>query len=193
MAADDATITDLLQAVNATRGELARADDARQHALAELRKDVEAGSKSVTEVTAKIDRISAAMAADIGKLQAAMNALSTKVGRPTAGMGIVVSEETEARALCESRFRLRVPKFDAAMPFSTADTDIDDAVNAIRGIKRLFKLPGGVEQLGPAERKGLSSFNLGSSGFILPPEMSSTVLSCLTDASDMAGVVGSTT
>ena len=43
------------------------------------------------------------------------------------------------------------------------------------------------------ERKALTSFSLGSSGFFLPPELSSEVLSCLEDQTDVAGLMGSTT
>jgi HK97 family phage major capsid protein len=49
-----------------------------------------------------------------------------------------------------------------------------------------------IEQLPVDQRKSLSSFSLGSSGFFLPPEMSTTVLSCLEDTSDVTGLVSNT-
>ena len=39
------------------------------------------------------------------------------------------------------------------------------------------------------ERKALSAFNLGSTGFMLAPEMSATILSCLEEPSDIAGLM----
>src|SRR5262245_10046550 len=79
------TVAELIKEVTATRTEIAKGDDARTSALAELRKDVESGSKTVADVVAKIDRISADMAAGQTKVQGleeAIKSLSRKFGRP---------------------------------------------------------------------------------------------------------------
>jgi HK97 family phage major capsid protein len=39
------------------------------------------------------------------------------------------------------------------------------------------------------QRKALTSFNVGASGFILPPEMSGRILSCLEDVTDVSGLM----
>jgi HK97 family phage major capsid protein len=46
-----------------------------------------------------------------------------------------------------------------------------------------------VAQIPELERKALTSFNMGASGFILQPEMSSRILSCLVDITDVAGIM----
>lgn len=46
-----------------------------------------------------------------------------------------------------------------------------------------------IDQLPMDQRKALSAFSFGSSGFILAPEMSSEILSCLEDVSDIAGIM----
>jgi HK97 family phage major capsid protein len=45
------------------------------------------------------------------------------------------------------------------------------------------------QTLSPEHRKALSSFVFGSNGFILQPEMSSRILSCLVDETDVAGLM----
>jgi HK97 family phage major capsid protein len=44
--------------------------------------------------------------------------------------------------------------------------------------------------LDPLERKSLSSFSFGSNSFLLAPEMSNRVLSCLADPTDLASLMG---
>jgi hypothetical protein len=50
-----------------------------------------------------------------------------------------------------------------------------------------------LDQLPMIERKALTSFNMGASGFILQPEMSDKILSCLADITDLSGLVGQIT
>src|SRR5215831_21025870 len=46
-----------------------------------------------------------------------------------------------------------------------------------------------IDQLRFDERKALSAFSFGSQGFILAPEMSNEILSCLTEITTIAGLV----
>jgi hypothetical protein len=48
---------------------------------------------------------------------------------------------------------------------------------------------GDVSRLDQFERKSLTSFSFGNNGFILAPQMSDQVLSCLVDPSDISGLV----
>jgi len=184
-------IAELLKEIQTARTDLAKGDDARMAALAELRADVEKGSKSVGEVTAKIDRISADMAAQATRaqtLEAAIETLSKKVGRPG---GPEFSDEVNRKAalgLLELRHLARVPKRDAEHPFKPTEEQIAEAATAIKGVRGLLKTTD-IGNLPEDCRKALTSFNLGSSGFILPPEMSSRVLSCLEDITDVAGLM----
>jgi hypothetical protein len=52
---------------------------------------------------------------------------------------------------------------------------------------------GDLARLDQLERKSLTSFSFGANSFILAPEMSSTVLSCLFDDTDLAGLVDNQT
>jgi HK97 family phage major capsid protein len=63
---------------------------------------------------------------------------------------------------------------------------------AVRGARHLLQTTN-IDSLPIDQRKALTSFNVGQSGFILPPEMSSTILSCLVDQTDLAGVMNNVT
>jgi len=63
---------------------------------------------------------------------------------------------------------------------------------ARRALKNLFR-HGDAARLDAIERKSLSSFNFGSNQFLLAPEMSSRVLSCLENQTDVASLMGSVT
>jgi len=188
-------IAELLKEVQTARTDIAKGDDARMAALAELRSDVEKGSKSVTEVTAKIDRISADIAANATKvatLETAIDSLSKKVGRPG---GQEFSDEANRKAavgLLELKHLLRVPKRDVEHPFTPTEEQIAEAVTAIKAVRGLLKTTD-ISSLPEDQRKALTSFNLGSSGFILPPEMSGRVLSCLEDITDVTGLMNNIT
>jgi HK97 family phage major capsid protein len=43
------------------------------------------------------------------------------------------------------------------------------------------------------QRKALSTFNLGASGFLMAPEMSATILSCIEDVTDLTGLMANIT
>src|SRR6516165_5011984 len=59
-------------------------------------------------------------------------------------------------------------------------------------LRNLFR-HGDMSRLEVTEKKSLTSFSFGSSGFIMPPEMSSTVLSCLVDPTDVTGLMNNVT
>lgn len=89
-------------------------------------------------------------------------------------------------ALLEIKHLIRSPKREVGTGphFHPSEEEITEAKAAISGANNLFKVVDAAS-LAYAERKSLTSFTVGSSGFLLPPEMSNTVLSCLTDVTDV--------
>jgi HK97 family phage major capsid protein len=152
------------------------------------------GSKSAVDVEAKLTRIAEDVAANFAKQQSyeeAINQLSKKMGRPGAGTADELDlERKEAIDFLRARHNLRVPKHDAAHQFNPADDHVTEAVLACKAVRGLMRTTD-VNMLPADQRKALSSFALGSSGFILPPELSNRVLSCLVDVSDITGLVSS--
>jgi HK97 family phage major capsid protein len=65
-------------------------------------------------------------------------------------------------------------------------------MRARQGLKQLFRA-GHVDRIEPKFRKSVSAFSFGNSGFLLAPEMSDRVLSCIVDPTDLSGSVDSIT
>jgi len=76
--------------------------------------------------------------------------------------------------------------------YTPSSTEIQAAMLARRGLKQLFRA-GHIDRVDPEFRKSLSSFSFGNSGFMLMPEMSTRVLSCLVDPTDLSGLMDSIT
>src|SRR5262245_15227917 len=192
MATDESikrTIDDLMKEIGVARAEIGKADNERNHALNELR----GKTATLTDTTAKLDRISADITARVNSLQGALNSLAVKMGRPSLAGGDVTEEAIERKSaygMLETRHRMRIQKHSPEHPFSPTDAEIDEALLARAAIKRFFKTTS-IDAIPLDMRKALSSFSVGTSGFILPPEMSGRVLSCLEDKTDVAGIVGS--
>jgi HK97 family phage major capsid protein len=143
---------------------------------------------------AELSRIADDMATKYGQLRTAVDGLSLKLGRPGGGGNLDASATTlraSARGLLELKQNMRVTKSSPdELPFMPAEDELAEAEHAIRGMKHLMKCSS-LDQLPAIERKSLSSFSMGASGFIVQPEMSNKVLSCLTDPTDLSGLVGS--
>src|SRR5262245_28114747 len=98
-------------------------------------------------------------------------------------------ERKSAIELLEQKFYATTTKHDASMPPpSFSEEQITEARTAIAGIRSL-KHSTSIDQVPLDQRKALSAFSFGSQGFILAPEQSQTILSCLEDQADLAGLM----
>jgi HK97 family phage major capsid protein len=173
---------------------LATADAARTSTFEELKKDIANGSKTHADTEAKLDRIvkeAAEHVAQLQGLQEAINSLSKKVQRPGGGDEKDSTKE-QAVALLETKHYARVTKRGGDHPFSYTDDQVTEAGIAIKAMRNLMHCTN-ISELPDDQRKALSSFNLGSTGFFLAPEMSSTILSCIEDVTDITGLMANIT
>jgi hypothetical protein len=69
---------------------------------------------------------------------------------------------------------------------------VDEALAARRGLHALIR-HGDMNKLDAFERKSLSAFSFGTNAFMMAPEMSNQVLSCLVDPSDLSGLINRVT
>src|SRR5262245_60380172 len=115
-------IADLAKQVKEAREAIATAEAARQATIDELKKAVGVNGASVTDIEAKLTRISTDMAASVTKLQSleeTINTLSKKVNRPTAEhTEDQEAERKHAIGLLEFKHHARVPKKDVEHPFA---------------------------------------------------------------------------
>jgi predicted phage gp36 major capsid-like protein len=133
------------------------------------------------------------MRGELDKLANSVNELYLRTSRPGRGTDDFTafgadSSRKAAIALLEMKQQLLVPKHDPLHPFRPTEDQIKEAEIACRAVSSLMHATD-VAHLPDAERKALSSFSLGGSGFILRPEQSDRILSCLIDETDVAGLM----
>lgn len=124
-------------------------------------------------------------------LENSINELFKKMHRPGAASSDDDGDERKlAIDYCILKHDLNAPKIEASAPvYVPSNDEITGAIQACKAIRSLWR-HGNVERLDAVERKSLSSFSFGTNQFVLPAQMSSRVLSCLTDQTDLAGLMG---
>jgi HK97 family phage major capsid protein len=104
-----------------------------------------------------------------------------------------MDERRDAIQYCHTKHEISVPKNDGRAPLYTPSScEVDEAVLATKALRSLFR-HGNVDRLDNLEKKSLTSFAFGSNQFVLPPQMSDRVLSCLVDPTDVSGLMGQET
>src|SRR5262249_14766450 len=138
--------------------------------------DIAAMIRSATEgIEARDKRIRA--------LESSVNDLMKQLGRPHGGFDGFgdVDERKSAIGLLEQRHYHRTTKHDGSLAeLSFCNEDIAEAKLANQAVRKLLHATS-IDILRPDERKALSAFTFGSQGFLLAPELSQTILSCLED------------
>jgi HK97 family phage major capsid protein len=127
----------------------------------------------------------------IRALESSVNDLLLKMGRPSGGGDGFgdVDERKSAVGLLEQRHYNRQTKHDGAIvELSFSNEEISEAMLANKAMHKLLHATS-IDILRPDERKALSSFSFGSQGFLLAPEMSNQILSCLVDTTDLAALM----
>ena len=122
-----------------------------------------------------------------------MNIPSTTccAGRADRPAAMVSARPTRKSALelLEQKHFNATTKRDALLPEpSFSEEQIAEAKLAIRGIKTLMHSTS-IDQLPLDQRKALSAFSFGSQGFMLAPEQSTEILSCLVDLPDITALM----
>lgn len=173
------TIGDLMREIKTAQEEIVRADAER------VRKLEQKADK------AELTRLTDELASKCTKLQTAVESLSRKIGRPGGGGPgdfTFEADQKAARGLLELKNQLRVPKADIEREYRPTPDELTEAELAVKAMKHLLKTSS-IDTLPLLERKALTSFQLGASGFILPPEWSSRILSCLENKTDVAALM----
>lgn len=124
-------------------------------------------------------------------IESSINSLYLKTCRPGRERGFEDTDERkDARNLCIVKHDLQVPKVDGTQPaYEPSSEEIDDALTARKAMNNLLR-HGNLDRLDNLEKKSLTSFSFGSNQYILPPQWSSQILTCLVDPSDVAGLMG---
>jgi HK97 family phage major capsid protein len=157
---------------------------------------------SESDLTALVDEIRQASGAfergdngvnrRVDKLEISIDELYRKTSRP--GAEYVVEDDAalarkSASEMCKVQRALTVPKIDGGVvdDYTPSSNEIDEALSTRKAVKALFR--NGEARLDHLQKKSLSSFSFGTNAFLLPPEMSNRVLSCLVSPTDVSGMV----
>src|SRR5262249_2399638 len=144
----------------------------------------------IRSANSRIDERDTTTRSRLSALEHSVNDLLRKQGRPSGGNGLGDTDErAQAIGLLEQKRFSATTKMDPALPVpSFSSEQIAEAQLAIRGLRSLMHSTS-IDQVPLDQRKALSQFSLGSSGFLLAPEMSNEILSCLVDVTDIAGLM----
>lgn len=184
-------VAELVREVKQTREQIEKADAERTKVFEELRGDIAKHSASQGETEAKLTRIAegqATLATKQAELEAAINEHAKVLKRPGQEQFSDEANRKAAIGLLELKHQLQVVKKDNDHPFAPTEEQIAEASIACKSMNALINSTD-VTLLGVDQRKALSSFMFGSNGFILSPQMSSVILSCLVDQSDVTGLM----
>jgi len=181
--------------IKSAREDVEKNDKARTDAFDELKVEVAKGSKSVTDVEAKLARIVDDQVKSVAKLQSieqAVNELMKQAQRPGGFVEDKSKAERRQKAidLLEYKHKMNIVKQSALqeMPFNPTEDEIAVAEIAIKAMRALMHTTH-IDNLPAEYRKALSAFTFGSQGFILAPELSNEILSCLVDEADITGLM----
>src|SRR5262245_7378507 len=121
----------------------------------------------------------------LAALERALNAMSVRVGRPGAVGAGEGDGRASAQAWLEAKHLSEQPKRGTLQPFNASSELIDAAVTARSALVKMISLGA----LDAGEQKALSLFNMGGSGYIVPPEWSSRIIQCIQELADVLGAV----
>lgn len=131
--------------------------------------------------------------AGLKSLESSVNDLYRQTHRPGAEWHSADDEAFERKSateMCRVRRALNMPRDDGlrTTEYVPGSGEIDEALAARRAFKQMIR-HGDVAKLDNLERKSLSAFSFGNNGFLSPPERSNQVLSCLSEPSDLSGLI----
>jgi len=194
--ADQAGFAELVQEIKTTREDIAKADEDRVKLFDEMREDIKKHGQMSVDTETKVGKMTSGLSAlevKAESLEASMNELRKRAFRP--GQEPEFTDEVNRKAavgLLRLKHELRIVKKDPDHPFSPNEEQIAEAGIAVKALSALMNTTDAAN-LPNDYRKALSAFNFGSNGFILAPEMSARVLSCLVDETDVAGIMANMT
>jgi HK97 family phage major capsid protein len=147
--------------------------------------------REIREASANLDQRDANTMKRFETLEKSVNEIFLKANRPgREGGGFETDEHKTARDLCILKHDLDRPKNDGTTPeYAPSHEEISTALNAHRAMKALLR-HGNIDHLDPTEKKSLTSFSFGANSYIMAPQWSDRILSCLCDPTDVAGLMG---
>jgi HK97 family phage major capsid protein len=126
----------------------------------------------------------------LSNLESSLNDVMRRMGRPHGGNGFgdVDSRKSAIEMLRQKHFSSQTKIDPSLPPPDFSESQISEAQTAICAIKTLLHSTS-IDMVPHEQRKALSAFSFGSQGFLMAPEMSQQILSCLTEVTDITGLM----
>jgi HK97 family phage major capsid protein len=166
-----------------------------------MRADDEAMTRTLlTEIrkaTLLIEQRDAVLTDRVTDVEKSLNEVLVGMRRPGAdgygGDAGDLDERKSAVEMCQARFNWQHQKIEGRpLAYHPSSAEIDDAVSAQKALRAIMR-HGDFARLDHIEQKSLSSFSFAGSGWVVSPEMSSRILSCLTDETDFMSLLSQET
>jgi HK97 family phage major capsid protein len=128
--------------------------------------------------------------AKVAELEHSVNELLARAQRPGSDYrGGEDLERKSAIEMCEWRHGWERQKSEGReIDYVPSSLEIDEAITAQRAWHKIIR-HGRLERLSHEDQKSSSSFTFGGSGWVIPPELSRRILTCLTDQADFMSLL----
>lgn len=177
-----------------------KTDEARKQTLEELTAEMKKKFGTVGEVEAKVTRIAEDQTKSlsaVAMLEKHVDDLTKQIKSLDVGADKVdekgMKEAIEYAAINHAAKNVTRSKDTA---FDKTKVNIDEINLAITALKKYIHLPHGMDRMAmltDAEWKAMTSFAFSGNSFVLAPQMSNRVLSCLEDITDVSGMFSNMT
>ena len=128
----------------------------------------------------------------VAELESSINEILLGMRRPggDGGYGDGAIERKDAWQMCMDRHSWEVQKMEGRdVGYTPSSDEIESAIIAQKAWRKIIR-HGRLERLDHEEQKSLSAFSFGGSASCMsPPEVSSRILSCLTDETDFMSLL----
>ena len=175
-------------------------DEARQKTIVELSDEMKKKFGTVGEVEAKLNRVVEDQTKSITQmtaLQEHIDNLTKEVKSMDFSSKKVDEAETKNAILyADIAHAAKNEKRAPGSEFDPTKVNIEQVALAIKALKKYIHLPHGMDKMSmltDAEWKAMTSFAFSGNSFVLAPQMSSRVLSCLEDITDVSGMFSNMT
>jgi len=181
-------LSDLVTEIKAISGNITAADEEHTKRLEGLETSLEANAGHFV----KLDDGMKLFDKKFESLETSINDLWKRASRPGAEGRDEGNAKERAYAIefLEMRHEERVRKKDADHPFTFTEEQVKDAIAYRKALTRAVNTVD-ANSLPQEIRKSLTAFALGSNGWVLAPEQSNRVISCIVDPTDLAGMMAS--
>lgn len=172
---------------------ISTAEEARKAAFTQLQSEIKSGIPTARDTEDQLKRIATDQAKFMTELQGlrdTQDELAKRVDRPTGGRDLEDAETKSAIEYAQQVHNIKHRPSDN-IEFDESKVDIDGYKTALRAFRKSLHVRHASDLqvvLTPDEQKALTTFAFSNNSFIIVPEMSSRIISCLEEQTDVTSL-----